>query len=185
MTATTRFTVPLILAVGLLVCGGCESSLPLVSEPASTPSTLSSPVPTELQVVEVPDACDITTPAELAAILGSPEPKGQQLPSGGWVASQCAWTSPFTSFLVSIGTAKSLTVFSADESTDAKSRLDDYRARALSSRGPTEVADIGDGAVIGPAGLAFATGEFYVEVLRLQLSEDHLVAIARLIARRL
>jgi hypothetical protein len=130
------------------------------------------------------DACKLMTPLEVSEIVGGPKPVAKPLPAGGWVASQCAWTSPSSSFLVSVGTSASLAGFHDPAVPDAKAKVADFK-RKLVTADATDVADIGDGAVLGSTGLAASTGGTYVEILRLSLTDDQLVQIAKRIMEHL
>ena len=124
------------------------------------------------------------TPVEVSGIVGGPKPVAKSLPAGGWVASQCAWSSPLSSFLVSVGTSASLNAFGDPAAPDAKAKVADFKKKLVAADA-TEVADVGDGAVLGSTGLAAYTGGTYIEILRLTLTDDQLVQIAKQIMEHL
>lgn len=130
------------------------------------------------------DACALLTPAEVAGIIGGPEPVAQSLPGGGWVATQCSWTNPVSGFLLSVGTAASIQAFDDPAATDAKARLVAYKQR-LTAEVAKDVAGIGDGAVLGPTGIAAYAGGTYIEILRLSLTDAQLVEVAKQALTRL
>jgi hypothetical protein len=131
------------------------------------------------------DACSLLTPAELAATVGGPEPVGEQLPAGGWVAGQCAWKSPVANFLISVGTASSITAFGDPTVPDAQARFGQYKQRLTAQGTAKDVDGIGDGAVLGATGIAAYSGGTYVEILRLRLTDKQLIDIARLAVGKL
>jgi hypothetical protein len=125
------------------------------------------------------DACGLMTPAEASAIVGGPAPAREQLPVGGWVASQCSWKSPIAGFLVSVGTPESIKAFADPAGPDAEAKIADYRQRAVASGGARDVAGIGDDAAISASGLAARIGGYYVEILRSTLTDDQLIEVAK------
>lgn len=103
----------------------------------------------------------------------------EELPAGGWVASQCSWRSPVSGFLVSVGTPESIEAFADPAVPNAEAKLADYKQRAVASGGARDLSEIGDGAVIGASGLATRIGGNYVEILRSTLSDEQLIEVAR------
>jgi hypothetical protein len=159
--------------------------------PGPAPSVTSSPpgpsqgVPEPRGAMTSLDVCGLIEPEEAAAIVGGPSPVPEALAAGGWAAGQCAWTSPVGGFLVAVGTGESIRAFGDPAASDAVGRLETYRRRSTSSGFSREIPDIGDGAVLGPLGLASRIGTDYIEILRSTLTDDQLVGIARLLTRRL
>jgi hypothetical protein len=109
----------------------------------------------------------------------------EQLPPGGWVASQCAWKSPIAGFLVSVGTPESIRAFADPNGLDAAAKLADYRQRSLASGGARDIVEIGDGAVLSTTGLAAHIGGYYVEILRSTLTDEQLIEVAKELVQNL
>jgi hypothetical protein len=150
---------------------------PVTSQPsdaAQSPRTSQAPAS---ESTAAADACALMTPADVSGIVGGPDPVAKPLPGGGWVASKCAWSSPLSSFLVSVGTSASLAAFDPAV-PDAKAKVADFKQN-VSAAGAKDVAEIGDGAVLGSTGLAAYSGGTYIEILRLSLTDDQLVQIAK------
>ena len=103
------------------------------------------------------------------------------MPSGGWIAGQCAWSSPTAGFELSVGTDASIKAFGDPAVTDAKTKLASYRAQAsAASPKPEDVDGVGDGAVMTSNGIAAVKGDRYLELRNLGLTNDELVQIMKL-----
>lgn len=126
------------------------------------------------------DACTLLPTTELSQIVGGEIASTTAIPSGGWSVGQCAWNSPTATFIVRIGTAATITAFGDPAAPDAKAMLGVFKQRASVTGTPKEVAEIGDGAVLGTGGMAAYVGGAYLEVTRLRLTDEQLVAIMRL-----
>jgi hypothetical protein len=103
------------------------------------------------------------------------------MPASGWVASQCAWNGPTASFFLSVGTADSIEAFGDASAPDPEGMLDAYREETSGEERP----DLADGAVLSSGGLALQQEDRYVEITRLRLSDDQLIAIGELVAAEL
>jgi hypothetical protein len=126
------------------------------------------------------DACTILPPALLSTILGGEVAFPKAVSGGGWAAGQCAWNGDASSFILRVGTAASITAFDDPAAPDAKALLAAFKQQASAAGSPTDVAGIGDGAVLSTGGMAAYLGGTYVEVTRLRLTDDQLVEIMRL-----
>ena len=186
---TERPFVIALLLVSFLGLAGCSPSL---GPSASASSSASSGVPATTTAasatasampVESPaafDACGLMTPAEVAAIVGGPEPVAKTVPAGGWVAGQCAWSSPEAAFVLSVGTSASIRSAGEQGVTGAKDKLAEFEQRNAASGPARSVAGIGEGASLSKAGIAAYQGEFYVEVVNLRLKDDEMIKIMKL-----
>ncbi len=196
----TRLLIGSMLAI--VVAQGCAtqpapSVAGTVPSPAtngtSSPSTAvpevsPEPAPTDPAgsgLVGLASACDLTTAEEVSSVLGGPAPVPEVLPGGGWVASQCAWKSPTTGFMVSIGTPESISAFGDPKIADAASRLAEYGERMGSPATAREMPGLGDAAILGPTGIAVSTDGIYVEILRQGLTDEQLVEVAKLVVGKL
>lgn len=190
----------MLSAVGLAACGSSSnlapasvapsapatSETPVASTPAATASSApaSSPTPDATSPTPVPsgngasfDACALLTTAELAEILGDGGVQAKPMPSGGWVAGQCAWNGPASGFFLSVGTTASIAAFGDPAATDAKAKLAQFKSASDTRK---DVAGIGDGAVVGSIGIAVYVDGTYLEITNLGLTEDQLVKIMKL-----
>jgi hypothetical protein len=106
------------------------------------------------------------------------------MPGAGWRASQCAWNTADSSFLMSVGTAESIAAAGDAAAPDAEGMLDAYRQAARAEGKATELPGIGDGAVQSSSGVALIEDGTYVEliVVGAALEGDQLVRIAELTA---
>jgi hypothetical protein len=199
--ATWLLVSAFIAALGLVACSSLilpppasisASASPNAAGPARPAPTASQGQPSDTQpgqsrdtgAAAIEDACALITPAEVSAIVGGPELVPKPLPAGGWVAAQCAWSGPTSSFLVSIGTIDSLEAFNDPATPDAKTKFADYKQK-FAAGSAAEVDGLGDGAVVGATGLAAYTGGTYLEILRSSLTDDQLVAVAKQILSNL
>jgi hypothetical protein len=120
------------------------------------------------------------TPAEVSGIVGGPLPVAKAVPGGGWVAGQCAWSSPAAAFLVSVGTAGSIESVGDPSVSGVASKLAEFEQRMASGGDPKPVAGVGDAAIISESGMAAYKGDFYVEVINLRLTRDQMIEIVKL-----
>jgi len=116
---------------------------------------------------------------EVSAIVGGPKPVAKPLQAGGWVAAQCAWSSPVSSFLASVGTSASIKAFNDPAAPDAKAKFAQFKQKLTASGSAKVVPGIGDKAVLGATGLAAYSGGTYLEILRLSLTDDQLTQVAK------
>ncbi len=120
------------------------------------------------------------TPAEVAQIVGGPLPVAKALPGGGWVAGQCAWSSPTAAFLVSVGTAASIKSVGDPAVWGVASKLAEFEQR-MALRGESKaVPGIGESAIVAEAGMGAYKGDTYVEVTNLRLTENQMIEIVKL-----
>ena len=143
--------------------------------PSTTTTQEPSEGPTSL------DVCALLSPADLATVLGRPGFAAKEMPHSGWIAGQCAWSGPGGGFFITVGTSASITTSGDDSAPDAKTMLAQFRQQASA---PKDIADIGDGAVLGSLGMAAYKGGTFVQVTNLGLTEDQLTAIAKLVMDR-
>lgn len=122
------------------------------------------------------NACALLPASALAKIVGGEAHVAPML-AAGWVAGQCAWSSPTSGFFVSVGTASSIQKASDPAAPNAKAKLAEFRQRLS---GTKEVPGIGDGAVLGLTGMAAYQADTYVEVTELKLTDDQLIEIVKL-----
>jgi hypothetical protein len=152
------------------------SGVPELPTVSATPSTGSPPAAASLAAV---DACGLMTPAEVSGIVGGPLPNAKAVPGGGWVAGQCAWSSPTAAFLVSVGTAASIASVRDPAVSGVTTKLAEFEQR-MASGDPKPVPGIGEAAIIAEAGMAAYKGDFYVEVINLRLTKDQMIEIVKL-----
>jgi hypothetical protein len=145
--------------------------------PAETPSPDVSGPPATAALGSF-DACGLLTTVELAKLIGD-DVTAKVMPSAGWVAGQCAWSSPSSSFMMSVGTAASIQTFDDPAAPNARSRLDEFRKRLSALGTVQEIAGVGDGAVLGQTGMAAYKGETYIEVLKLRLTDTQLIDVVK------
>lgn len=167
-----RTLVVLLTAVGLSACASNSSQAPSASV---APSALP---PSGVGVGF--DACTILPATELSQIIGGEIAITTAIPSGGWGAGQCAWNSPSSTFILRIGTAATITAFGDPTAPNAKAMLAVFKQRANAAGTTKEVAETGDGAVLGTSGMAAYVGGTYLEVTRLRLTDEQLIEIMRL-----
>lgn len=182
----------LVMLVPAVVLAGCGSSPSQAPSASAAPSATAPSSPASASLSPAPsspassgpevglDACVLLPPALLSNILGGEVAFANPVSSGGWAAGQCAWNGPTSSFLVRVGTAASITAFGDPAAPDAKAMLAAFKQQASAAGTPTDVAEIGDGAVLSTGGMAAYLGDTYVEVTRLRLTDDQLVEIMRL-----
>lgn len=209
----TRLWARALLVVALAAVGlaGCSSTSP-TSAPASvapsasasaaasvTPAaTASASVTAAASGTAVPtaapsgssaagsfDACALLTTTAVTGILGKGTVVAKPMPSGGWVAGGCAWNGPTSGFFLSVGTAASIAAFGDPAAPTAKARLAAFKKSASATGTTKDVAGIGDGAVVAASGLAAYKGGTYLEITNLSLTEDQLIAIAKLAVAKL
>jgi hypothetical protein len=125
------------------------------------------------------DACALLPGAALSKIVGG-TPRAAPMPSVGWMAGQCAWSSATSGFFLGIGTASSIQKASDPAAPDAKAKLAQFRQRASGTTKPKDVAGIGDGAVLGTTGMAAYKDGMYLEVTRLKVTDDQLIKILKI-----
>jgi hypothetical protein len=106
------------------------------------------------------------------------------MPGGGWRASQCAWNTATSSFLLSVGTAASIEQAADPAAPDAAALLATYRQAASAAGKATDLPGVGDAAVRSTSGIAFVKGGTYVELMVVgpAFKDDQLVQIAKLAA---
>jgi hypothetical protein len=120
------------------------------------------------------------TPAEVAAIVGGPEPVAKAVPGGGWVAGQCAWSSPTAAFLISVGTQVSIASGGDPTVQDAKGKLKEFERRVSANGGSTVVTGVGDAAYATDGSVAAAKGDVYLEVVGLRLTNEQSIEVMKL-----
>jgi hypothetical protein len=125
------------------------------------------------------EACDLLPADALTQALGEPT-EATAIPSDGWIHGQCTWNGPATGFILSVGTGDTIEAFDDPAEPDAEAKLAAYTERSRGSEGWQEVADLGDGAVVGATGMAARVGDTYLEVENLTLTAEQLVAVMRL-----
>ena len=126
------------------------------------------------------DACALLPVSELSKIIGGETPVGRAVPAAGWVAGQCAWSSPTAAFLMSVGTGASIKSVGDPGVSDTRSKLADFEQRVAAGGTPRPVAGIGDGAIVADSGMAAYKGDIYLEVANLRLTEDQMIEIMSL-----
>jgi hypothetical protein len=159
------------------------------SEPAATaaPTPVPSSAPSTAAPTPVPsaaaglDACALLTSAELSKILGAGV-QVKPMPSGGWVAGQCAWNGKGSGFFLSVGTAATIAAFGDPAAADAKAKLAQFKSATSTAK---DVAGIGDAAAVTATGLAATSGGTYLEITNLGLTEKQLVSLAKLVVAKL
>jgi hypothetical protein len=102
------------------------------------------------------------------------------MPSASWIAGQCAWNTSMSSFFLSAGTASSIQRASDPAAPDAEAKLAEFQDRASAAGETKSFPRIGDGAILGPMGMAASKNGFYVEVTKLKLTDDQLIKIVKL-----
>jgi hypothetical protein len=130
------------------------------------------------------EACALLTVAELSKIFGATAVQAKPMPSGGWVAGQCAWNGPTSGFFISVGTVASITAFGDPAAPTAKAKLDQFKQQAIGGA-PKEIPGIGDGAVLIATGIAAYKGGAYIQVANLGVTDDQLIEIAKLAVAKL
>ena len=146
--------------------------------PTRTPTPTVPPTPAPTPVA----ACGLLSGAEVAGILGVDTAVPRPMPAGGWIATQCAWSGPASGFFVGVGTKASLKAAADPGATDAKEKLAQFKAQAGDAA--KNVSGVGDGAVLGPTGLAVRTGSTYLQITNLGLTEAQLIKVAKLAVKR-
>lgn len=157
-----------LLAVVLL--GACAGADP---EPSPTGDSAAAPTGASPEAILADagddDACALLPQAELDAILGEPG-TATPVPSGGWLAGQCAWSGPETGFFLSVGTEASISALEDPAEADAQAKLAAFTTRQADE--VREINDVGDGAVAGPSGIAATVGSTYLELEVLSLTGE-------------
>ena len=131
------------------------------------------------------DACGLMTATEVSRIVGGPLPVAKAVPGGGWVAGQCAWSSPSAAFLISVGTAASIQSVGDAGVSGVPSKLAEFEQRMASGGDPKPVTGIGEAAIVAESGMAAYKGDLYLEVVNLLLTEDQMIEIVELAMSRL
>jgi hypothetical protein len=126
------------------------------------------------------DACALMTPEAVSAIVGGPAPVAKPVPAGGWVAGQCAWSSPTAAFLISVGTPASIASVGDPTVHDAKGKLKEFERRVSATGGSTPVTGVGDGAFATDGSVAAAKGDVYLEVVGLRLTNEQSIEVMKL-----
>jgi hypothetical protein len=93
-----------LLTLGVAACSSAGS--PSANGSSSLPQATSIPPASEGAFGSF-NACALLPVGALSKIVGGETP-AEAMPSAGWVAGQCAWSSPTSGFFVSVGTASSL-----------------------------------------------------------------------------
>jgi hypothetical protein len=83
-------------------------------------------------------------------------------------------------FLISVGTATSIATFADPAAPDAPARLAVFKQRLTALGKAKDIAGLGDGAVLGPTGIAAYRDGTYLEILRLTLTDEQLIEVAKL-----
>jgi hypothetical protein len=159
------------------------SATPAATPPPATGKPPATPKPTPNPTAAPLEACALLTGAELAVILKVSAVEPRPMPSGGWVASQCAWNGPSSGFFLAVGTAASLKAAGDPAAPTAKAKLAQFKEQGGATA--KDVPGIGDGAVMTTAGLATYKGGTYLQFTNLGLTEDQLIKIAKLAITRL
>jgi hypothetical protein len=167
------------------------SNAPATAKPAATakptakpPATPKPKPPATPKPTTAPlEACALFSGTELSTLLGITGVQPRPMPSGGWVASQCAWNGPSSGFFLSVGTAASLKAAGDPAAPTAKAKLTQFKEQGGATA--KDVPGIGDGAVLTTAGLAAYKGGTYLQLTNLGLTEDQLIKIAKLAIARL
>jgi len=193
VTHTRLVSAFLLRAACFVLAAGCTTVSPSSPSPASSAAPnqtvqsqvapSESPVPsegTEASVEASLDACALLSVSELSKVIGGEAPVGRAIPAAGWVAGQCAWSSPTAAFLMSVGTAASIRSVGDPGVSDARSKLADFEQRVATGGTPRPIAGIGDGAIVADSGVAAYKGDVYLEVVNLRLTEDQMIEIVRL-----
>jgi hypothetical protein len=174
---------PLVIVLSAVMLAACESSGTLA--PASIAPSVAAAASPMAAASAAPsgagagvDACALLPTAALSKIVGGPPPVATAMPGGGWIARQCAWNGPTSGFFLSVGTPASIAAFGDPGAADAKAKLAQFKRSAGAAA--KDVAGIGDGAVLGPMGMAAYKGGTYLEITRLRLTDDQLVEIMKL-----
>lgn len=175
-------------AIGALAgCSSTEapSASPSKSAPAAS-AAANAPAGALTSNADTFDACAVLDAADLADIVGD-DVQLTKLPSSGWMAGQCSVSTATSGLLasVSVGTEKSIQESADPAGTDAGTRLERFASRSGSDAAPQAFADIGEGAVLSPTGMALQQKGVYVEVANLSMSDDDLVQLVRELATHL
>jgi hypothetical protein len=125
------------------------------------------------------------TPAEVSSIVGGSLPTSRQVPGGGWVAGQCAWSSSEAAFLLSVGTPASIKAVGDPGVLTAMDKLEEFAQRNATGGAAKPFEGVGDGAIVAESGMAAYRGEFYLEVMNLRLTETQMIEIVKRAVNRL
>jgi hypothetical protein len=186
-TYPARLLIVALAAALLAACSnGNPTPVPLESStpaPSGAPATHEAPAATPSaapasSVAEGVDACALLSASDLSEIVGGAV-HATAVPSGGWIAGQCAWNTPAGSFLISVGTADSLRKFEDTAAPDARAKLAEYKAQMGATGSVKTVAGVGEGAEATKAGIATYKGGTYVEIVNLGMPEEQLISIAK------
>ncbi len=188
----------LLGSAGLAACGNTPDEASPSSRPASVAPSTAGPSPAASPTAMAPatqgptaspepsaataelDVCGLIPQTLLASVLGGEAAFPKAIPAAGWSAGQCAWSGPAASFIVRVGTAPTIAAFGDPAAPDAEAMLAAFAAAADAAGTAKKVQGIGDGAVLGPAGIAAYRDDTYLEVTRLNLTDRQLTDVMKL-----
>jgi hypothetical protein len=164
LVSLPAMVVVVLATIALAACGSSRTNAPSSSIRPSVPASI---------------ACAVLPPADLYKIVGGEVTVAKAMPSGGWVAEQCAWHTPTAGFIVSVGTAASIKAFGDPAAPNAKAKLAEFKQQAKATVALV-IAGIGEGAVRTADGIAAYKGGVYVQITNLGLTANQLVKILEL-----